>query len=132
MNSMREADLLAERHIQEWESKLRHIDELMCRARTEASARAVPPETAAELSRIHITRNRVSVDLHGVRAIPHTDLPRLQRRGGQVVGVLESLGRQLEALLEALFKYDKHEGPREPKQPHERTQRPGPAHAPRP
>ena len=94
---------LAEQHMREGQSRLRHIDELMTRAR---SARAAAPHTAgleALLTQTQQDRDRFAHHLDDVRARPEA-LPGLLAHAEGLTGGLDAVGLQLEQALAAVFK----------------------------
>jgi hypothetical protein len=98
---------LAEQHILESASRLRHIDELMARARSASSKEATGSQTEAQLRQIESHRNRLALELEDIQHLPRGDGSDIVKRGEGLKGLLESLGLQLEQLLAAIFQSDK-------------------------
>ena len=94
---------LAEQHIRESESRLRHIDELMARARQAPTSASALSETAALLQQIQADRDRLAHELEELRRMPHTQASERASRGEGLRGVLEKVGLQLEQALTAIF-----------------------------
>lgn len=100
---MDETNKLVEQHIGESQSHLRHIDELMERAR---AARAKAPQARGLeelLTRTQQDRDRLAQHLDDVRRQPADALPRLVEHGEGLKGALEAMGLQLEKALAAVF-----------------------------
>jgi hypothetical protein len=98
---------LAEQHIRESMSHLRHIDELMGRARSIPPTHPMATKTEALLRQIAIDRDRLAQELDDIRRLPERDAPDMVNRGAGLKGLLESVGLQLEEVLAAIFKQDK-------------------------
>jgi hypothetical protein len=94
---------LAEQHIRESESRLRHIDELMDKARQVAEREAAPSETAALLAQIQRDRDRLARDLEALRHLPQGAGQDLVQRSEGLKGLLQNLGAQLQRVLTAVF-----------------------------
>jgi hypothetical protein len=101
---MSEIGNLAERHILESEARLRHIDELMERARQVRTAAAPAGELEGLLMQTQHDRDRLAQHLDDMRRHPVEDLPRWVEQGQGLRGTLEAVGRQLEQTLAAIFK----------------------------
>lgn len=98
---------LAEQHILESESHLRHIDELMARARqAKAGAPAASTDAGAVLERIKVSRDKLARDLDELRQAHRSDGSHDEERGAEVKGLLASLGLQVEAALRAIVESD--------------------------
>ena len=101
---MNETSKLVEQHILASQSRLRHIDELMARARR---ARAKVPPTAdldALLTRAQQDRDRLAQHLDGMgRPSVDSSSPGLVEQGEGLTGALEAAGLQLEQILAAVL-----------------------------
>ncbi|WP_298828077.1 hypothetical protein [uncultured Piscinibacter sp.] len=104
MNKMIE---LAEQHILESESRLRHIDELMARARAAPVKKEAATETEALLRQIEADRNKLARELEEIQRLPRGEGSDIVKRGEGLKGLLESVGLQLEHALGAIFERDK-------------------------
>jgi Mg2+ and Co2+ transporter CorA len=101
---MDEITKLAEQHVRESESHLKHIDELMERARG-ARAKASPTnEFESLLAQTQQDRDRLVQHLDDIRRQPVAEWPRLVEHGKRLKGVLEAVGLQLERAMTAIFK----------------------------
>ena len=94
---------LAERHILESESRLRHIDELMAKARQLPPKEPAMTQTAALLAQIQIDRDRLAKDLEALRHLPRGEGSDVAQRSEGLKGALETVGSQLEKALAAVF-----------------------------
>lgn len=92
-------DHLVEQRILESESHLRHVDELMAKARAARANAALSPDTATQLSRIEQDRDRLSREVHALRKIP---APEVAERSNGLKSVLKTLGLELEKTLTAI------------------------------
>lgn len=97
---MTRIDHLIEQHIRESESRLRHVDEMMHRAK--AAEQAVPAEVAARLAQIKQRRDQVAQQLVEFRARPAGDAAVAKQSEG-LKGMLETMGLELEKALTAIF-----------------------------
>ena len=95
---------LAEQHILESESHLRHIDELMARALGVPLKGAEGDQTAARLTKIKLDRDRFAQELDEIRRLPPGEM---SKRGEGLKGVLETVGLELEKTLASIFEQDK-------------------------
>ena len=98
---------LAEQHILESASRLRHIDELMSRARSAPSPQARAAQTQALLRKLESDRNGLAQELDDIRRLPRGEGSGIVKRGEGLKGLLESVGMQLEQVLGAIFERDK-------------------------
>ena len=104
MNKMKD---LAEQHILESASRLRHIDELMARARAGHLKGETATQTEALLRQIESDRNKLARELEEIQRLPHGEGSDIVKRGEGLKGLLESVGLQLEQALGAIFQQDK-------------------------
>jgi hypothetical protein len=94
---MNETIHLAEQHILRFESHLKHIDEMMIKAR---QARVDgTPGVVTELNRIGQDRDKLAYALDGYRARAAIDAPRTARDAEGLKGVFTSVGLQLEKII---------------------------------
>lgn len=98
-------DHLVEQRILESESHLRHIDELVARARAARANAAVSPQTATQLSRLEQDHARVAREVHDLRKAPASDA---DERSKGLKSVLETLGLELEKTLTAIGDKPEH------------------------
>jgi protein-disulfide isomerase-like protein with CxxC motif len=98
---------LAEQHILESASRLRHIDELMAQARTATLKEETATRTEALLRQIESDRNKLARELEEIQRLPLGDGSDVVKRGEGLKGLLESMGLQLEQVLGAIFERDK-------------------------
>lgn len=97
---MSQVDRLIEQHILESESHLRHIDELMDKAR-EASV-DLAPALATRLGEIGAMRDAAAGDLAGLR------LQTGQSDPAEVKSTLQTIGAELEKALAAVMDTGRH------------------------
>jgi hypothetical protein len=100
MDSMND---LAEQHILESASRLRHIDAMAARTRIAAAKDEKAAETDALLGQIEQDRDRFAQELQAIRRLPRGEGSDRITRGEGVKGLLESVARQLEQLLMAVL-----------------------------
>jgi len=94
---------LAEQHILEATSRLRHIDEAMARARSVPLDAARLGDTQRLLEQIEADRNRLAGELEEIRRLPRDAGSDVVARGEGLKGMLEATGRQMEQVLAAIF-----------------------------
>lgn len=94
---------LVEQHVLESTARLRHIDELMARARTTRSRPETAARTEALLQRIEADRNRLAHELESLRRRPPGEGPDAVVRGEGLKGMLRTVGLELERALGAVF-----------------------------
>ena len=99
---------LAEQHILESESHLRHIDELMTRAAGSPLKGTEGNQTAARLRKIKLDRDRFAQELDEIRHLPPGEMSDGVKRGEGLKGALETVGLELEKALASIFDQDKH------------------------
>lgn len=95
---------MAEQHILAWQSRLKHIDELMAKAQ---AARAQAAETLSletALTQAQQHRDRLAGHLAQVEGQPAEALPALVKHGEGLQGALETAGLQLEQALTAVLR----------------------------
>ncbi len=100
---------LAEQHILESESHLRHIDELMARAHEVPLKGTEGAQTAERLRKIKLDRDRFAQELDEIRHLPPGEASDVVKRGEGLKGVLETVGLELEKTLASVFEPDKHQ-----------------------
>lgn len=94
---------LAEQHILESASHLRHIDELLARARTAPMKKETATQTETLLRQIESDRNKLARELEEIQRLPRGEGSDIVKRGEGLKGLLESVGLQLEQALGAIF-----------------------------
>ncbi|MEJ8814352.1 hypothetical protein WKW77_24950 [Variovorax ureilyticus] len=102
--AMQTIDLLAEQHIRESESHLRHIDELMAKASQSAADKTSDPEVQTLLSQVSETRARLGRDLEDLRRgfVDGSNQATVERGKG-LKTALNELGTQFERALTAIL-----------------------------
>lgn len=90
---------LAEQHIREHESRLRHMDELLGRAREGAASK---PEVKAEVEDFAKERDRLAAEVDSLRLrdVKNWDKEELSKAGP--MGVWDAIAQALEKLVERL------------------------------
>ena len=95
---------LAEQHILESESHLRHIDELMARANQSPVSASASTEVQERLKQIEADRVRLAQELKDLRLGLGTDGGNdAAARGAGLISELRAIGLQLEHVLTAVF-----------------------------
>lgn len=94
---------LVEQHILESASRLRHIDELMARARTAPLKAETANRTETLLRQIESDRNKLAQELEEIQRLPLDEGSDIVKRGEGLKALLESVGLQLEQALGAIF-----------------------------
>lgn len=100
---MDEIGKLAEMHIRESESHLRHIDEMMARANQSREKIPASSDTESRLTQIKQDRDRLEQELVDIRKQPVDGSSTSVKRGEDLKGVLGTLGLQLEQVLATVF-----------------------------
>ncbi len=103
---MDEISNLAERHIRESESHLRHIDEMMARANQSRSTVLVAPDIELSLVQIRRQRDQLEQELADIRRQPAGDWSGVAKRSEGLKGVLQTVGGQLEKILAVILAHD--------------------------
>lgn len=97
---MSHIDQLVEQHFRESESHLRHIDEMMEKARKAREGSGLPAEP--DLVRINQDRMRLAQELHGLRNEPKPASDEMAERSKGLTGMLQAIGSELEKALVAV------------------------------
>lgn len=97
---MSRIDQLVEQHIRESESHLRHIDEMLEKARKARERSELGAEP--DLTRIDQDRMRLVQELHGLRNEPKPASEDVAQRSKGLTGMLQSIGLELEKALVAV------------------------------
>ena len=97
---MSQIDRLVEQHFLESQLHLRHIDELMVKAREARASKLVSAEHAGQLSRLEQDHVRVSGELHALRGKPAS--PEIVEHSKGLTGMLQTIGLELEKALTAI------------------------------
>ena len=100
---MDEITKLAEQHILESESHLRHIDEMMARADQSRAKSPIAPDVEAQLAQIKNDRDGLAQELVDIRRQPVDDWSSVAKRGEGLKGLLGTVGLQLEKVLGTIF-----------------------------
>lgn len=99
---MSELDRLANQHILESESHLKHIDELMAKAREAQARQQLEAQAAAELARLAHEHGRATQELRALGGLPKPATADTVARSEGVKGVLQKIGLELEKALTAI------------------------------
>ena len=103
---MSHVDKLVEQHIRESESHLKHIDEMMEKAR-EAN-RLSQLGAKPDLSQVEHDRMRMAQELHGLQNTPRPATEDVAERSKGLKSMLQSFGAELEKALVAVVDQNKH------------------------
>lgn len=99
---MDEISRLVEQHFLISASHLKHIDEMMEKARQAHAIEPVGPDLQAQLAEIERERFRLGSELAQLQGQPKHLVSETVHKSAGVKGVLESIGLQLERLLQTL------------------------------
>jgi hypothetical protein len=91
---------LAEQHILENESRLKHIDELVARVREGAGALPEYAQVHTELEELIRQRDRYAVQLQDLRQKAAQEWQQHEVERSGLMGVWDALAKELEKLLE--------------------------------
>lgn len=91
---------LVEQHIREQESRLKHIDELLLRARKNTDHEQ--PESNAELEKLIAQRDELAGQLDKMRLRPGNDWKEKEIELAGPMGIWDAVAQQLEKLVERL------------------------------
>ena len=103
---MSQIDQMVEQHIRESESHLKHIDEMMEKARA-ARERSQLPATP-DLAQLQQDRMRMAQELHGLRNEPRPASADVAERSKGLKAMLQSVGAELEKALVAVVDQNRH------------------------
>ena len=95
---MTKVDHLVEQHVREYQSRLKHIDELLARAR--AAARGRPSPEQEELEALRRKRDELASEFDRLGSLKDWREEELEKAGP--MGVWDAVAQQLEALVERL------------------------------
>jgi len=96
---MNEIRKLANQHFLEWESRLKHIDEMMAKAQEVHVREGEGSDIHAQLTKIRVARDELALATSRARSLPEDERP---ARTNQVEGVqaaFSAVGLQIEKLL---------------------------------
>ncbi|MCZ4315188.1 hypothetical protein O4H66_17415 [Comamonadaceae bacterium G21597-S1] len=99
---MSELDRLANQHILESESHLRHIDELMAKAREAQAKQQLAADAASALPRLEREHGQATQELRALGQLPRPATADTVARSEGVKGVLQKIGLELEKALTAI------------------------------
>lgn len=97
---------LAQQHILESEARLLHIDELMARSRQGSTKAFDALLEHGHVDRIQADRDRLALELEGLRGLPRSDTPEVVGRVKGLNSALETIGLELEKALAAVLETD--------------------------
>ena len=97
---MTDFEELVEQHITEYESRLKHIDELLLRARE--STGPSQQESVAELEKLVAQRDELAGQLEKMRLRPTNDWREKEIELAGPMGIWDAVAQQLEKLTERL------------------------------
>jgi hypothetical protein len=99
---MNELDRLANQHILESESHLRHIDEMMAKAREATARQQLQAHDASVLAHLEQEHGRATRELQSLGSRPGPATADTVARSEGVKGVLRTIGLELEKTLAAI------------------------------
>ncbi len=100
---MNALNALAQQHILESEARLLHIDELTARSRRGSTKAIDVLLEQAQVHRIQADRDRLALELEGLRVMPRTDTPEVVGRAKGLTSALANVGLELEKALAAVL-----------------------------
>lgn len=95
-------DSLAEQKIQHYESRLRHVDELIEKARKGLEGHPDGEKHAKTLDEILARRDELQVRVDDVKLNNPESLTEELEEDGPIMGIVDAIAGELEALLEKL------------------------------
>lgn len=95
---------LAEQHIREYESRQKHVGELLGRVRNKTAARPQRSDIRARLEELERERNRLSVRLDEFRLKDLSQWRQEEIEKSGLMGLWDALAQQAEKLAERLDK----------------------------
>lgn len=93
---------MIEQHIVQYESHLRHIDEMLRRAHKHVEAGSAPPEAEKELNNIKGEREKLAEHLSEMKRRTPEDWERETFTQAGPMGIWDAVARRLEKLVEHL------------------------------
>ena len=99
---MSELDRLANQHILESESHLRHIDEMMAKAKEAEAKQQLAADAASALTRLEQEHSRAKQELQSLGGLPRPATADTVARSEGVKGMLQKIGLELEKALTAI------------------------------
>lgn len=99
---MTSRDHLIEQHIVQYESHLRHIDEMLHRAHKHVEAGKAPPEAEKELDSLKSEREKLAEHLSEMKRRTSEDWERETFTRAGPMGIWDAVARRLEKLVEHL------------------------------
>ena len=99
---MGELDRLANQHILESLSQLRHIDELMAKAKVARDKQQLAAQATSALPRLEQEHGRAAQELKALGSLPKPATADTVARSEGVKGVLQKIGLELERTLAAV------------------------------
>ncbi len=95
-------DSLAEQHIQRYESRLQHLDELIEKARSGVEGHPEHAQHAKALADILARRDELQVRVDDLKLNKPAGLSEELQEDGPIMGIVDAIAGELEALLEKL------------------------------
>ncbi len=103
---MNEMDTLANQHFLEWESRMRHIDEMLAKANKAHANNAGRADIATELKSIQKSRDALALEIDSVRNRPLSEQSTTGDHANGVKTALSAIGLQMERLLSSVVGAD--------------------------
>ena len=100
---------LAEQHITESQSRLKHIDEMMARAKQSQAQAPMPTEVVGRLAQIQQDRDKLAKELSEISAQPQKNWQATATRGEGIKRLLTNVGLELEKAVTAIFEPQGHQ-----------------------
>ncbi len=97
---MTKVDHLVEQHVREYQSRLKHVDELLARAQAAARNRPGPSPEQEELEVLRRKRDELASQFDRLSSLKDWREEELEKAGP--MGVWDAVAQQLEALVERL------------------------------
>lgn len=101
-------DTLVNQHFLEWESRLKHIDEVMAQAQEAHAKGPQKPDVHARLSRIRQSRDALALGIASARGMPASELPHTAKHLDGLRASFAAVGLELERVFASIVGSDTH------------------------
>jgi len=99
VNNMNEIRKLANQHFLEWESRLKHIDEMMAKAQEVHVREGEGSNIHTQLTKIRVARDELALATSRARSLPEDERPAMTNEVEGIQAAFSEVGLQMEKLL---------------------------------